>query len=135
MLESKMSSLKKEQIALKKKFEVLALKERKLDKTVNFYESEIKRIQKFIESVYKFKFSYIPKSQELVDISYLMNKDKVYAKNISYSNGLYVLKVFSYREDDIPNLIKDLSDNGFSVDFDEIVYKDGKYNSVIRIKE
>jgi hypothetical protein len=107
----------------------------KLSKIIKENQQEIKRIQKFIEDVYKFKFSYLPKSQELVDITYFMNKNKVYAKNINYNNKLYIIKAFSYHESDIPNLIKDLSDNGFSVDFDEIVYKNGKYNSEIRIQE
>ena len=134
-LQHKISILKKEQSGLNAQLKVLTEKEKKLNKEISSYEKEIKRVQKFIESVYQFKFSYIPKSQELVDISFLMNKNGVFADNISYENGIYIIKVFSYKESAIPNLIKELSDNGFSVNFDEIVYKDKKYNSVIRIKE
>jgi len=113
----------------------LSNKEKLLDKNIKTYEKDIKELQKFIEEVYKFKYSYLPKSQELVDITYIMNKNKVFAKNINYKKGIYIIKVFSYNESDIPSFIKDLSDNGFSVDFDEIVYKGKKYNSEIRVKE
>ena len=134
-LQEKIRSLNNKKNQLQIQMTKLQAIDKKLTQQITVDEKEVKRIQKFIEEVYKFKFSYLPKSQELVDITYLMNKNKVYAKIIDYKNGLYVIKLFSYHESEIPNLIKDLADNGFSVDFDEIVFKDGKYNSEIRIKE
>ena len=77
----------------------------------------------------------LTEQQELVDITYLMNKNHVFVKDIAYQNGVYVMNVYSYKESEIPSLVKDIADSGFAVDFDEIVYKDKKYNSQIRIKE
>jgi len=134
-LSAEISILQNKITTLAKTMNALQTKDKTLEKQININKKEISKFQKFIESVYKFKYSYLPKSQELVDITYLMNKNKVFAKNITYKNGLYVIKLFSYKEESIPNLIKDLSDNGFSVDFDKIVYKNGKYNSTIRIEE
>lgn len=134
-LSKEIDKLNSKKIQLQKQMFALQSKDKQLTKEIEENQKEVRRIQKFIEEVYKFKFSYLPKSQEIVDITYLMNKNKVYAKIIEYKKGLYTIKLFSYHESDIPNLIKDLADNGFSVDFDEIVYKEGKYNSEIRIKE
>ncbi|EDM23911.1 hypothetical protein [Caminibacter mediatlanticus] len=134
-LNSEISNLMKTNIKLNSDLKKLQKQANSLDKRINLIKQEISYIQSFIKDVYKFKFSYLPKSQELVDITYLMNKNKVYAKIIKYNNGIYEIKVFSYKETNIPNLVKDLTDNGFSVDFDKIEYKNGKYNSIIRIKE
>ncbi len=134
-LTSEISKMQTQINGLNKTIATLTSKEKKLKKEIFQNQKQIDRVQNFISSVYKFKFSYLAKSQELVDITRLMNKDKVYAKNIVYKNGLYTIKLFSYKESNIPTLIKDLSDNGFSVNFDKITYKDGKYNSIIRIKE
>jgi hypothetical protein len=134
-LQKKINKLLMKKNQLQTQLKKLQAVDNKLSNIIKENQQEIKRIQKFIEDVYKFKFSYMPKSQELVEITYLMNKNKVYADIIEYNNHSYIIKVFSYHESDIPNLIKDLADNGFSVDFDEILFKNGKYNSQIRIQE
>ena len=135
ILSKKVDMLNAKISALSNEITNLAKSEKILDKKILAYKKEISDYQKFIQSVYKFKFSYLPKSQELVEITNLMNKNKVYAKSISFSNRKYVFKVYSYKENSISNLIKDLSDNGFGCDFDKIEYKNGKYNSIIRITE
>ncbi len=134
-LTKQISSLIKKNAKLSFTLRQLNNKTKLLNTKINSIKKDISYIQSFIKDVYKFKYSYLPKSQELVDITYLMNKNKVYAKIIEYKNGLYTIKVFAYKETNIPDLVKDLTDNGFSVDFDKIKYIDGKYNSILRIKE
>jgi Tfp pilus assembly PilM family ATPase len=134
-LKSKIDSLVNTKISLQTQMLKLQKEEKRLESKIDSYKEKVERIQNFIKSVYKFKFSYIPKSQELVDITYLLNKNHVFTKIITYKNHIYKLDVFSYHESDIPNLIKQLSDNGYSVNFKKIQYKNGKYISQIRIKE
>jgi len=134
-LNNQISVLTKENANLNLELKKLNNKTKLLDTKINSIKKDIFYLQTFIKDVYKFKYSYFPKSQELVDITSLMNKNKVYAKVIEYKNGLYSIKVFAYKETNIPNLVKDLTDNGFSVDFDKIKFIDGKYNSILRIKE
>ncbi|WP_457564673.1 hypothetical protein [Caminibacter sp.] len=135
LLSNQISSLQSQVQQLSMMINRLTEKNKSLIIKIDNNTKEITEFQKFIESVYNFKYSYMPKSQELVDITYYMNKNKVYAKNISYKNGIYKIILFSYGEENIPNLIKDLSNNGYNVDFNNIVYKNGKYNSIIRIEE
>ena len=99
------------------------------------YLKQINKTKEFIKSVYEFKYSYIPKSTELVDMVLLMNKDDVYLDSMKYSDGLFELSVFSFRDVNIPKLIDDLVKKGFNVDTDGVEYKKGRYNAVIRIKE
>lgn len=129
------NSLIDKKIVLGHKMLTLLKDKRQLMNLINYYRRDIGRIQDFIQSVYKFKFSYEPKSQDLVDITYLLNKNKVFTKNINYKNKTYVLDVFSYGENDIPNLIKQLSDEGYNVNFKKIQFKNGKYISQLRIEE
>ena len=117
------------QIKTLQKQEQNILKERKQ------YIKNIAFIKNFIKSVYEFKYSYIPKSSELVDMTVIMNKNKVYLNTLNYSDGMFELNVFSFKDTQIPNFIDDLVKKGFNVETEGVNYIDGKYNATIRIKE
>jgi len=106
-----------------------------LTKKANKLKKEIDDIKLFIKKVYIFKYSYLPKSQSLVDITYLLNKNKVYLESLSYKESYYFIKVFSYKEKNIPNLIEDLTDKGFLVNFDTIEFDKNKYTTLLKVKE
>jgi len=120
---------------LKNETNLLTDKEKQVKAKIKEYQKEIETLKKFIDEVYKFKFSYLPKSQELVDITVFLNKHNVYIKNMAYNNGEFILDVYTYKNSNIPDLINDLTENGFDVYAKEVVLKKGKYNSQIRIKE
>jgi len=129
---SKLNSVVKN---LTNQVKLLSKKEKEVKEEIKTYKSEIDILKKFIDEVYKFKYSYLPKSQELVDITEFLNKHHVYVKKLSYNNGEYMIKVYAYKNTNIPDLINDLTENGFDVYAKEVVLKNGKYNSEIRIKE
>jgi len=113
----------------------LTKKEKNVKNEIVNYKNEIAILKKFIDEVYKFKYSYVPKSQELIDLTMFLNKHHVYVKNMRYNDGVYEIKVYSYYNSNIPDLINDLTENGFDVYAKEVVYDKGRYKSEIRVKE
>ncbi len=99
------------------------------------YAKDIQFTKHFIKSIYEFKYSYIPKSNELVDITLLMNKNKVYLNQLNYSDNEFVIDVYSFKDTQIPFLIDDLVKKGFNVTTDGINLEGKKYNATIRIEE
>ncbi len=106
-----------------------------LEKEIVNNEKAINNYKNLIESIYKFKFSYLPKSQEIVDLTLLMNKYTVFLKSMSYKNDIYQMSVYTYNGDKIAKFINALVNNGFNVYFDKITKKDNKYTTTIRIEE
>ena len=134
---------------LEKEFQKISIKKNTLIKQINILKNkvlvlkkkadviskEINENKKLIETLYKFKFSYLPKSQELVDITKIMNKYKIYLINMEYTDGVYNLKIYSYNDANIGKFIDDLINSGFNVSFENIKNKNGKYYTLIRIEE
>jgi hypothetical protein len=113
----------------------LEKQKKSIEPVINKLTNEIKKDKRLINEVYKFKYSYIPKSQELTDITLIINKNNVYVKNISYKNNEFVINVFSKTDSNIANLIDDLSRNGYNTYTDGIKLDKNNYISKIRIKE
>jgi len=109
--------------------------EKQVLKEREVYSKQINFTKNFIKSIYEFKYSYIPKSSELVDITLELNKNDVYLKKLGYDNNVFELYVFAFRDTQIPNFLDALVKRGFNTQTDGVEYKDGKYQSVIRIKE
>jgi len=128
VLQKKVNSLKSTMVALQKK-------EKSLKKIINDYTQEISKLKDYISGVYKFKFEYHPMSQEMVNITQFLNKNEVYLKNMEYKNNEIVMNVYAYGKENIPKMIKAFTENGYDAYTKEIVFKDGKYTSEIRIKE
>jgi hypothetical protein len=142
VLESKNSVLTKKKLALMGEKAKLVSKEKSLEsikdnleKTIDEYTKKVALIKQFIEDVYKTKFDYIPKSQDLVDITLLMNKHRVFLSKLDFEDGVFYLDVYALKEKAIPHLIDDLISNGFSVSFTQVISDNGKYKSQLRIKE
>ena len=140
--ERKNSALQEEIVKLKAvvnnytvQTKLLSDKEKSIRNEILKFQNEINTLKKFIDEVYKFKYSYIPKSQEMVDITQFLNRHNVYVKKLRYNRGAYTIKVYSYNNSNIPDLINDLTENGFDVYAKEVVFKNGRYNSELRIKE
>jgi len=127
-LSQEVNALQKTMIALEKK-------EKVIKKVIENFENEIKELKNYIKNVYEFKFEYLPKSQQMVDITKYLNKYKVYVKNMSYKEGMYVLNIYSYKDKNIADMIKNMTDDGFDVYSKEIKLENDKYLSQIRIKE
>jgi len=106
-----------------------------LQKDINNYLKDIKDKQNIIESIYEFKFSYLPKSQELTDITYFMNKNNIFLKNLEFKDHMYTLYVYSKDDKNFGKFIDELVNNGFNADFDKIENKKGKFYTHIRIEE
>jgi len=113
----------------------LKSKLKQTSKEIVNYQAKIKDEQHFIETLYKFKFSYIPKSQELVDLTLLMNKYLIYLDNLNYENGTFVLRVYSRDSKKLGKFIDSLIQNGFAAVFDKITKENNKYYTDIRIVE
>jgi len=107
----------------------------KIRKQINLYASDIKNEQKIIQTLYEFKYSYIPKSKEMVDITLLMNKNKIYLQSMDYENNIFKMKIYSHNDKKIGKFLDSLVQNGFNVDFNKVEEKKGKYYTTIRIKE
>jgi len=110
-------------------------KEKQILKENMEYKKNISFAKNFIKTIYEFKYGYIPKSLEMTDITKVMNKNKVYLKEMEYENSEFQWKVFAFKETNIPNMVNDLIKKGFKIKMDGIYFKDGKYNSTIRIEE
>ena len=127
-INSQTNSLKKELSKKKKYKKSLENKIIKNNKIINLYEDKI-------NSVYSFKFSYMPKSQEVIDLSRLMNKYNIFLKKMVYKDNIYQIDVYSFYDNNLAKFINALVNNGFNVYFDEITKKENKYNTTIRIEE
>ena len=134
-LKKRLKSVQKEEGRYRRLIRQLKDKISNLDREIEKYKTMIKKDQNFIDSLYKFKFSYIPKSQELIDITLLMNKHKIYLNKLDYKNGEFLLNVYSKESENIGKFIDDLINNGFAADFDKIIENSGKYYTNIRIEE
>jgi len=135
VLENEIKELSTKISNVKRHVEVVNHKITKIKKQSNQLSKEIKVSKNFIESLYKFKFSYLPKSQELVNITLLLNKNKVYLSNLDYEEGIYILNVYSYDSSNLGKLVNDLINNGFNVYFSKIEKKNNKYYTTLRIEE
>lgn len=102
---------------------------------INKYNAKIKKSQNIIETLYKFKYGYIPKSKDMVDITILMNKNKIYLQSLEYQNDVYQLEVYSYNDKNLAKFIKALVNDGFNVNFDSVQKEGNRYYTNIRIKE
>jgi len=134
-LQKEVQTLQIEKINILKQTNLLKNKINKIEKEVNVFSKEIEDSKKLIKTLYQFKFNYLPKSQELVDITALMNKNKIYLVDMDYSNGVYQLKVYSYNDNMLGKFVDDLINSGFNVSFDKIQNKDNKYYTTLRIEE
>jgi len=135
VLTKKLNDVLKEEGVYNRKIAVLKDKIKKIDKEISKYKNTIKQEQNFINTLYTFKFSYIPKSQELIDITLLMNKYKIYLDKLNYKDGLFIFTVYSRESDNLGKFINALIQNGFATNFDQIVDDNGKYYTNIRIIE
>ena len=127
-LVSKKSSLNREISLLEKKIEFLK-------KIIQSVEQDIDADKELIEALYKFKFGYLPKSQEMVVITKSLNRYKVYLENLSYQDGVYIMRVYSYNDENLGKLIDELMNLGFNVYFDDIKKKNNKYYTTLRVEE
>jgi ribosomal protein S8 len=134
-LDLKISHLNKTIWKFKTQGNKLEKEKRKIEPVIKKLAKDIKRDKQLIEEVYKFKYSYIPKSQQLTDITYFLNKNHVYVKNLSYSHNIFLIDVFSNNDSNIANLIEDLTKNGFNTYTDGVKLENKKYTSKIRITE
>ncbi len=106
-----------------------------VEKDIKKNEEAINNYENLINNIYKFKFSYLPKSQEVVDLTMLMNKYNIFLKTMSYKDDIYLMNVYSYDDDKIAKFINALVNSGFNVYFDKIIKKNNKYTTTIRIEE
>jgi hypothetical protein len=134
-LQVEVNKLIYENTKLTGQIKILQKQETKIKKECEKYIKDITNIKNFIKNVYEFKYSYIPKSGELVDITLIMNKKKVYLNELNYDKGEFTINVFSFKDTQIPDFIDALVKRGFYVETDGIIYSDKKYKATIRIKE
>ncbi|GAX87289.1 conserved hypothetical protein [Lebetimonas natsushimae] len=134
-LNSKIQKYNKDISALVSKKSKLENQKNKIETVITKLLNKIKKDKLLINELYKFKYSYLPKSQELTDITLIINKNKVYIKNLNYKNSEFIIDVFSSKDSNIANLIDDLTHNGYNAYTDSIKLDNKKYISKIRIKE
>jgi len=103
-----LNKLNNEYVKLEKQNKILKKQlkniQNKKDETINF----IKGVQSVIETIYKAKKGYIPKSLFLTDVVKFLHYNKVYVLNILLNKNELILFVKSNREDRITNFINDL---------------------------
>jgi len=109
--------------------------EKNIKEITQKYTQNINKTKLFIKKVYEFKYSYIPKSSELVDITTLLNANRVYLDSLKYEKGVFELKVFAFDDTSIPNLLESLVKRGFRVNMDGVKYMNNRYIATIRIYE
>ena len=134
-ISNKLSKLNNRKIVLIKTINRLNNSYANIQRHIDFYKRNIKNNQKIIKSLYQFKYSYIPKSEEIVDITLLMNKYKIYLNKFNYDNSEFSLNVYTYNDKNLGKFLNALVQNGFSAYFNTVKEKKGKYYTVIRIKE
>ena len=137
LLLKEISKIEKVNNELLNQINTLTKKEKSILKFIEVMKKEIKQNKNLIEDIYKFKYSYIPKSSQIRDIVKLMNKNSVYLNKLFYNNddNLFSIEIFAFKDNDIPNYINSLITEGFNVKFDRILFKNNKYITTIRIKE
>ena len=135
LLLKEISKIEKTNNELLNQINTLTKKENDILKYIQIIKKEIKQNKDIIADVYKFKYSYIPKSSQIRDIVDLMNKNNIYLNKFFYKNSLFTLEIFAFKENNIPNFINSLVKEGFNVKFDKILFKNNKYTTIIRIKE
>jgi len=135
LLLKKISKIEKINKELLSRVDFLAKEENNISKYIESIRLAIKQNKNLIEDVYKFKYSYLPKSSQIRDIIILMNKNNIYLNKLFYSGDIFNLEIFAFKENNIPNLINSLIIEGFDVKFDKIQFKDSRYTTIIRIKE
>ena len=133
--ELKLNKLNQEKNSLSAKLSKYKKDKKILEKEIIKNEKIINNYKNLIESIYKFKFSYLPKSQEIVDLTLLMNKYNIFLKSMSYKNDIYQMSVYSYNDDKLAKFINSLVNSRFNIYFDKISKKGAKYSTVIRIEE
>jgi len=131
----KLDNINRQKFALQK--EMLKNKDIKksLNKKISENEKTVDSYKTFIKNVYDFKFNYQPKSQELVNLTFLMNKYNILLKNMNYKNNIYEINIYTYDDGKIAKFINALVQSGFNVYFDKINKIDKKYTTLIRIEE
>jgi len=134
-LEEKVSKIRIENIKLTVQINKLNKQRKTILKQERIYLNKINNLKAFISNIYHFKYSYIPKSSELVDITLIMNKDNIYLDKLDYDNGVFKIDVFAFKDSQIPDFIDDLVKKGFDVETDGVTYTGKRYNSTIRIYE
>ena len=106
-----------------------------IQKNINIYKKSIHKDQNLIKSLYKFKYSYIPKSKEILDITKLMNKYDIFVKNLSFKDNMFKIEIYSYHDKNLGKFLDALVENGFDTYFDKVEEKNGKFITNVRIKE
>jgi len=132
---SNINSLNKEIAVLTSKKTKLENEKKNILKIMSKFTKTIKKDKSLIREVYTFKYNYIPKSEELTAITFFLNRNNIYLKDLSYKDNKYVIDVFSIKDTNIANLIDDFTNNGFNISTDGITLKDKYYISTIRISE
>ena len=135
-LEIKLKNINNQKNQLKSRLSEYKKQKALLYKKIKKNERKIKFYQKLISDIYRFKFSYIPKSQEIVDLTLLMNRYNIFLKSMTYKDNMYTLDIYTYDDGKIAKFISSLVNNGFNVYFDKITKTDnGKYTTTVRIEE
>jgi len=134
-LSSQINNLKKEIAVLESKKNRLKKEQKSIQKSMSKFTKNIKKDKALIKEVYTFKYEYIPKSEELTKLTFYMNKNNVYIKDLSYKDNQYIINVFSDKDSNIANLINDFINEGFNVLTNGIILQNNKYISEIRITE
>ena len=127
-LNNEYTKLKKRNDSFKSKFKAV---KKKKEETINF----IKGVQAVIETIYKAKKGYIPKSLFLTEVVKFLHYNKVYVLNAVLNQSELILFVKSNREDRITNFINDLvQKEKLIVDTKGILREKNFYTSQITIK-
>jgi hypothetical protein len=134
-LQKSVSNLQAQNAKLQAQINNLKKKEKAILAESKKFSDSVKFMQKYIKGIYTFKYSYLPKSSQIVDITLLMNKNGVYLKDLNYSDNIFTFNVFSFKDIQIPNFLDDLVRKGFNVQTEGVKYDNKKYNATIRIKE
>ncbi len=135
ILEEKITKIDRINKNIKSKIDKIKKEKKEVSRLSESYLKDIKVFKHFIKSIYDFKYSYIPKSKELVKMTLLFNKHNVYVDKLNYDTNMFSIDVFAFSEDNIPSLIDDLVKSGFNVDVDKMFLENKRYISTIRIKE
>lgn len=127
-LNNEYSKLKKTNNLLKSKLKAVR---KKKEETINF----IKGVQSIIETIYRAKKGYIPKSIFLTEVVKFLHYNRVYVLNAVLNQNELILFVKSNREDRITNFINDLvQKEKLIVDTKGILREKNFYTSQIIIK-
>ena len=134
-LELKLNKINSQKSSLEKMLSEAKKKKKSLEDKIIKNKHTVKKYKNEIKNIYTFKFSYLPKSQELIDLTELMNKHNIFLKSMYYKDNVYEMKIYSYYDNNVAKFINDLVNSGFNIYFDKITKKDNKYITTIRIEE